>query len=106
MGLSDTELQNLFGAGFIVAIVVWLVWRRLRMKPLMRRLVAVPITRLDCADDGAVVRVVGTIQGHGIRLRAPLTGLRSAWYHTGVYEREWGGSLMHGGWIYWNPVLR
>jgi len=106
MGLSDTELQNLFGAGFIVAIVVWLVWRRLRMKPLMRRLVSVPVTKLSGVGEGEVVRVVGVIQGHGIRLRAPLTGLRSAWYHTGVYERERVGSLMYGGWIYWNPVLR
>lgn len=106
MGLSDTELQNLLGAGFIAATLVWIAWRRLRMKPLMKRLVSVPVTRLVGGDDGEIVRVVGTIQGHGIRLRAPLTGLRSAWYHTGVYEKEQVGTFMHGKWTYWNPVLR
>lgn len=107
--MRDIQLQNLLGGMVVVAILAWLVWlawSRSRMNPLLRRLVEVPITTLGRATDGEIVRVVGTIQGTGLRLRAPLTGWRGAWYDTGVYELQGVGDYRGGRTWYWNPVHR
>ena len=64
--MSDVQLQNLVGVVVIVALLAWLVWRWWRRKPLMRRLVAVPVSRLDSAGEGEVVRVVGANVGAGL----------------------------------------